>query len=586
MNWEVWTMKSRTSFCNPTLLKKNAVRFAPVWAVLFTVLFISGPVVLLRNLQYQTVDWARRTAAETHLTDTVPFVAFFSFVAAMICAGMVFKYLHKANSAYMMHAFPLPRQTLFVTNVLSGLLFFLVPALAVGLIYTGILLTWSGLSGCIGLLWITVLRWVLAYLFFYGLAVFCMLLSGNTIIAVLSYAALNFLALLLPILVLNLVQIYFYGFDFTVTRGLLRLSPLVALMSEDCGLCLLTVYACIGLALLVLAWLHYRVRQVERAGDAMVCAWGRVAFRLLFTLGCALGLGWILALITGAAGGEPALLPYVLIGCFLGWFGASMMLERTVAVFNRKKFWLGFGVFAAVLAAAILCLRFDVLGFERRIPERGEVVSVEIWTLDDGSNLYGRASDRVLLQDAAAIDAVRAVHANALDNRVSTGIRDLFYSGYNSDVIHIVYHLSGGGTLRRSYQIADAEGQKLLGDLYSRPDAATAYYEKLIPDHIERVVLSGLIEEGFEADGTPSYAYEDVECSDPGALKAAILSDAAAGRLPIVNGFARPIDGDSRDYTLFVVTKIHRSPEWGEDYEGFYLQLADAASDTLALFGQ
>lgn len=585
MNWEVWTMKSKTSFCNPTLLKKNISRFAPIWIVLFAVLVISGPVVLIRSLQYQSGVWARRAAAEAHLTESVPFLTLCAMFGAMISAGMVFKYLHKARSAYMMHAFPLPRQCLFVTNALSGLLFFLVPVLASALFYLAILLCGPGLSGCVGLLWLTVLRWVLIYLFFYGLAVFCMHLSGNSIIAVLSYAALNFLALLLPVLVLNLIQIYFYGFDYGISRGLLRLAPVVAILDGDTGFCLLSVYACLGLALLVLAWLHYRVRQVERAGDAMVFAWGRVAFRLLFTLGCALGLGWILALITGSAEGDPVLLPYILIGCILGWFGSSMMLERTVSVFRRKKLWLGFGVFAAVLTAAVLFLRFDVLGFQRRIPDLPEIESVEIWTVESG-DMDRQASDRIVLTDPAAIEDIRAVHANALENRVTGGYRDLFYSGYNSNTIHLVYHLSDGGTLRRSYEIADSDSYHRLSGLYSRPDLAAAFYEELIPDHLERAVLSGLIDEEYGADKIPYYVYGDVECSDIDALKAAIVSDAAAGRLPIVNGFIEPVEGESRDYSVFIVVKANRPTAYGEIDEGFCLQLTDTAAETLALFGK
>ena len=34
MSWEVWTMKSKMSFFDPTLLKKNVSRFAPAWALL------------------------------------------------------------------------------------------------------------------------------------------------------------------------------------------------------------------------------------------------------------------------------------------------------------------------------------------------------------------------------------------------------------------------------------------------------------------------------------------------------------------------------------------------------------------------
>ena len=40
MSWEVWTMKSKMSFFDPTLLKKNVGRFAPAWALLTLALFL------------------------------------------------------------------------------------------------------------------------------------------------------------------------------------------------------------------------------------------------------------------------------------------------------------------------------------------------------------------------------------------------------------------------------------------------------------------------------------------------------------------------------------------------------------------
>ena len=43
MSWEVSTMKLRTSFFNPAVLKKDITRFAPVWglySVFLLLLFI------------------------------------------------------------------------------------------------------------------------------------------------------------------------------------------------------------------------------------------------------------------------------------------------------------------------------------------------------------------------------------------------------------------------------------------------------------------------------------------------------------------------------------------------------------------
>ena len=43
MSWEVWTMKSRISFCDKTVLRKDILRFAPLWGIYF----VGGLLVML-----------------------------------------------------------------------------------------------------------------------------------------------------------------------------------------------------------------------------------------------------------------------------------------------------------------------------------------------------------------------------------------------------------------------------------------------------------------------------------------------------------------------------------------------------------
>ena len=333
-------MKSKLSFFDPTLLRKNISRFSPAWALLLVLLVLTGPVPMLRELD-ETIPAVRRQVALNQFANDIPMGVFYAAGAAVLFAALVFKYLHKAQAAYMMHAFPMTRSCLFLTNAVSGLLFWAVPALLTVLLELAVLAAMN-VGGCGAAAWAMLGKWLLAYLFFYGLAVFTMHISGSTVIAVLSYGALNFICFVLPVMVLLLVQLYFRGFDFEISSRILCLAPILVLLREGRpDQTLLWIYAAVGLALTALAWVHYRFRQVERAGDPMAFAWARVAFRLVFTLCCALGLGWILTAFFEAlsGNGEDGLFPfYAVLGCFLGWFGSSMMIERSVKVF-RKKFW-------------------------------------------------------------------------------------------------------------------------------------------------------------------------------------------------------------------------------------------------------
>ena len=568
-------MKSKMSFFDPTLLKKNIGRFAPAWAILQVAMLLAFPMTLMLDLENMDLAY-RKQSALRHLSSSVDAGVVFAVLAALLFAALVFKYLHTTKAAYMMHAFPMTRNCMFVTNLISGLLFYLVPALVTTLCCLGVLAA-RGVSGCDGQVWGMFLRWTLQYLFFYGLAVFTMHLSGRTVISVLSYAALNFVFLLIPVLVMILMESYFFGFDYEIPETLVRLAPAAALLTEKGNLLGLTaIYAGIGVVLLVLAWVHYRVRQVERAGDAMVYTWARIAFRLVFTLCCALGLGWILAAFFSMVSSESSVfLPYALLGCFLGWFGSTMMLERTVKVFKNKKIWLGFAIFAAVLTLFVACLKYDVLGFQRRVPETAKVESVDIWTDYDR---YG-VTDRITLTDAAEIEKLREVHANVLEERDGADLSEGLYTSYTLDTIHIKYKLKDGTTLQRRYEITEEKDYQTISDFYADPAVVAAWYDRVLPRTIKGATLYGndsILE--TDEDGNEYYTQNVLECRDVSALRAAMIADAAAGRLPINNGFNQY--GKYEDGTTYYDLEFYSGPEayW------YHYSIPETATETLRLF--
>ena len=595
MSWEVWTMKSKMSFFDPTLLKKNISRFAPAWAILTLALFLSLPLPLMRRLaeRYGVAVGTvyRFNAVQRLLEDALPMGVVYAFLAAILFAALVFKYLHRTGDAYMMHAFPMTRSCQYLTNAVSGLLFWIVPTLFNGLCVLGILAAY-GVTDCGGLVWSTLGYWLLAYLCFYGIAVFAMHLSGRTVIAVLSYGALNFMFLGIPLLCLLLVRLYFTGFDYSVPQSIIRLAPIVELLwEEQRELWMFWVYGGVGLALLVLSWALYRLRHVERAGDPMVYGWARIAFRLLFTLCCTLGLGWILASIFRMIDGSRGLfLPFALIGCFLGWFGASMMIERSVKVFRNGKVWLGFAACAAVLVLAVGGLKYDILGFQRKVPETAKVESVEIWTTGG----YGeQGTDCIELTQAADIDVVRAFHEKAIrDTENRYGARSSFWyyeDGLYSE-LHILYHLQGGGTLRRVYRVPESEYGPLAA-LYSRPEIARDWYERNLPEKYIQATLEGYTEDmELDEQGNPVREVTEHICRDPGALRQAILADVEAGRLPVVNflnksvgGFFCGFGGGSAEnvYALWIYFELD-DPDGANRWLG--IRICSTATETLKLF--
>ena len=126
MSWEVRTMRSGTSFFNAALFRKTFLRFWPIWA-----LYTAGwTLVLPLRLWADAMRRSAWTAPELseHLQNAVngipgllepgvPLAA----GAGLVCAMAVFSYLYSSRSACMMHALPLRREALFLTQYLAGL---------------------------------------------------------------------------------------------------------------------------------------------------------------------------------------------------------------------------------------------------------------------------------------------------------------------------------------------------------------------------------------------------------------------------------------------------------------------------------
>ena len=115
-------MQSKTSFFNKTVYKKNLTRFAPVWAG-YALCLVLGVALLYVNggsdKQYHF--------ANNYISDLFSVMAVVNLAYGLIAAQLLFGDLFNSRMCNMLHAFPVKRESWFVTNVASGLTFSLVP---------------------------------------------------------------------------------------------------------------------------------------------------------------------------------------------------------------------------------------------------------------------------------------------------------------------------------------------------------------------------------------------------------------------------------------------------------------------------
>ncbi len=442
-------MKLKTSFFKPVTLKKDILRFAPIW-----VLYSVGMLLIFMGAgDYSDYD----RFARNNLQEMVSFFGVANLVYAAIVANLLFGDLYNTKLCYSLHAMPYRRESWMATHLVSGLLFSLVPNLLTA-VYLCVQLEgyWF-----LGLCWL--LAVMLQFIFFFGIATVSALLTGNRFAMLVVYAGFHFIAMLLyaaveliyvPMLngvVANqeaftrfspVVELFTFNF-FQFTRTVLSGNDIYGnVQSFYCfdgladGWGYLAILGCVGVAAMAFGFWLYRKRHLESAGDF-------VAFPKLKGLACVIMT--LCVTLCFAVVGElfGNTLTWLCIGLVIGFFGSLMLLERRLKVF-RKKTFLGFGVMAVTVTLSVLAIYFDWFGIESWTPKADRVASV---TVSDSryNNRYSN-SLTVTLEDEYDISQIIVAHEDIL-----TRLDDKHSSSYYQ--VYLTYKMKSGRTVSRYYYV-------------------------------------------------------------------------------------------------------------------------------------
>ncbi len=491
-------MKSRTSFFDKTVLKKDLTRFFPLWA-----LYLIGGLLIMHILSgfYSSYYSNRGYSIARDLNNMIGPLSILSAGYAFLAAQLLFGDLHNTRLCYGVHALPLRREGWYLTHVISGLLMGLVPPLV-------ILLT---LMPLMGQFWFTALLcyggMVLHYLFFFGLASLCMMLTGNRFAATAVYGLLNFLSLIIRWFVQTVYLPLLPGVRANTTVFDL-FSPLVEAIGRDdfflvshadnCTICqhqwpgfypemdggshayiyqglggdwgYLWVLAGVGIALLAGGLLLYRIRHLERAGDFMAFKPMKPIFLWVYTL----SVGVVMFYLADEAAGPGAGYLFLVIGIFIGYFTGKMLLERTLRVFKGRS-WAGLGILYAAVALSLLLTWIDPVGITRRIPKADKVERVYIsqnllsdYQLNHFEHLPNY-NNVITITNPEHIAEITQIHGLMLEENE-------LLNNHSGTYVTLQYHLKNGGHFSRSYRIlVMGEAQNRLHLLMKQPRYALGF---------------------------------------------------------------------------------------------------------------
>ena len=470
-------MQFKTSCCNKTLLKKDLTRFAPLWG-----LYTLGLLMLLfltwddKSIPFNNI-YAFRTL--------FPNVALYNGVYALAVAAMLFGDLYNTRMCYGTHALPMTRGCWFGTHILSGLLFSLIPTVVLAAASIPLLNSVDLEQGWqLGFYLFVDMN--LQYLTFFGIAVFAAMCAGNRFGQTAIYGMLMVGSVLLYLPADALLAPLLFGvtlnsdpyamlspLDLLITRNdLIVIDDWSEILADGTrwfggsftlgqGWSTLFLLAGLGVVFLVLAYLLYRRRNLESAGDFLAVP----RLRPLIG-GCLAVMGASAALavleLFGYYGSYDLTeqLGLAFVGLTVGWFAGQMFLERSTRVFGPKK-WAGLLVMLALAAGVMGLTKLDPLGIDDWVPEASEIKGARI----NGS--FDVDTPEELAQVIQVQEFALEEHLTEEDVEPYLATDDANLPKF--DRIQIVYTKSNGmGAIREYYVASDSQAGDLLRSLTSK----------------------------------------------------------------------------------------------------------------------
>ena len=559
-------MRSKTSYFNPTLFKKNLARFWPLWGgasiigALFPLAFLT--ILIRENALFgePMSDPLGVTAGYYQIVAWI--IPTLSLLYAALCALAAWGWLYNPRSVGMYHSLPITRKGIFVTDFLSGMAMMLLPYAVTG----GLAILVSAIVGGlepVGLA-VTILAVAGQSFFFFASATAVVFVTGNPFAFAALYFIFHFIAAGAEWLVTRLMTMFYFGVERYYQGVIEFLSPTMYLtrmldvdttsrqiinaegweesVLESVTLAngwLIAVYALAGAVLLAAAWALYRRRRSESAGEVVAVGWMKPIFRygVAFCAACTGGMALYNVFFAGyettrTASPVPLALCMAAAGV-IGYYIASMLLSKSLRVFRGS--WKG--VLATALASAALCaaVALDPLSVESWTPRPEEVGSVLLIVNGvNGRGVNTRLTDPALIQNI--LDVHQAVLAEREDlNKSWRGLGGEDVSVAYLDVTYYEGEIGSPHT-SRMYNLPCSQErmersqalQKLVA-LAANPAIQEAnIFGHVYRENLETRLTGGYADRLYNPE-TKEMEQLDLTLEQAKALEAAVRRDVAAG---------------------------------------------------------
>jgi ABC-2 type transport system permease protein len=470
MKWGEPAMQLRTSWFNKEMVLQDLRTVGWISVIYFLGLLFAIPLQIVMDM---TRDDLYYSPHYENLFSYNMEIQLILFAGIPVLLGLfLFRYLQVKQSTDFIHSLPIKKESIFSHHLIVGLVFLLIPVLLVGIILT-LFHSFLDMSDFFTMqeLAVWVGTTILIDCLLFSAAVFAGMLTGlSAVQAVFTYILLFFPLGMSILFNFNLARLLFgYPGDFYLNNNFERFSPLTHLEQFDrqpISLTFVVIYITAAIVLTVFALFIYKKRKNEAASQTVAFSKLRPVFKY--------GVTFFTMLFGGSYFGEMqenwywTLFGYA-SGTVVGYFISEMVLQKSWRVFGSLK---GLLPYSLVVIFVFFLVQFDVTGYEKRLPELGEIERVYFNDRSPWDYINQEESSIPLqyIYKEENIDAILDLHNEIIANKESLEEKNPYWAN-----VFIVYELKNGNKQIRQYNIPTNNGY----EEYLKPIYESTEYKKI-----------------------------------------------------------------------------------------------------------
>lgn len=575
-------MKSKTSYFSKAVIKKDMTQFWPLWAVELFMAFMLFVMPLMNRIHQVLENDAKNLGAIpedvavyirdlSNILSNPLLIAIFSIIVAII----IFGYTFNSREMYMIHSFPLKRECLFISHYVSCAVMMLIPYVMCFIGYAVIAKYYkTGMTMGVILLGFEVLAMIFLFL---GIACAVVMICGNSVMAVVTYAVINILYIGISIMFSAINQMFSYASrdvsiaDIAESR-FIWLSPIVYIFKiagfkeqrsatgeyqpgaaekyiipSSNLMPFIGVFAA-GILIFVIALMLYKYRNSETVGDMVSFKWCKPVYRTVFSITGGVFLALVLWMVyfyessfmlkhfgTGYQGGKLIYVSILVLLCVsICYFISEMILRKTFfvwKVFNKKNF-------AAIFAGMFILLVLEDTG----------IISVKIPDIENVSSLEISSCNALLYTDKEDISKFININKQIDREKADPG------EDGNNCHIKFVYKLKDGTKRKFSYCIPNKKGSA-SDQLVSCANNSNQKYEAIFSRAYKDVdfKLQNVDVDIKSTDSSGSGVWQTQSVTSEESRKViydALKKDIAEGNIDMLD-LDITIDSDANEYNIY-----------------------------------